>query len=98
DELLPQTIGVLARKLPGKRVQVAHAFHRDEKSLVGRESRIDETVDLLAEVVFQLGDVDRVDRLSPADVISPLVDLLFERAWGAGVGHGSSGVGRKRAR
>src|SRR5439155_12100145 len=45
----------------------------------GREPCIDETRDQLAQMVFQLRYVDRVNRLPTTEVAPPLVDLLLER-------------------
>ena len=78
-ELLPEAVRVLARELPREGVEVAHALHRHQERFIGREPRIDETRDLLAQMVFQLRDIDRVDRLPAAEVAPPLVDLLLER-------------------
>jgi hypothetical protein len=69
---------VLARELPREGVEVAHALHRHQEGFIGREPRIDETRDLLAQMVFQLRYVDRVDCLSATEVAPPLVDLLLE--------------------
>ena len=43
------------------------------------EPRIDQARYLLAQMVFQLRDIDGVDRLPAAEVAPPLVDLLLER-------------------
>ena len=79
DELLPEAVRVLARELPREGVEVAHALHRHQERFIGGEPRIDQARDLLAQMVFQLRDVDGVDRLPAAEVAPPLVDLLLER-------------------
>ena len=70
---------MLARELPREGVEGAHALHRHEERLVGREARGCEHRDLLAQMVLELGHVDGVDRLPTAEVAPPLVDLLLER-------------------
>src|SRR5207249_5140843 len=78
-ELLPEAVRVLARELPREGVEVAHALHRHQEGFIGREPRIDETRDLLAQMILELRYVDRVDRLPTPEVAPPLVDLLLER-------------------
>ena len=102
---------MLARELPREGVEIAHALHRHQEGFIGREPRIDETRDLLAQVVLQLRDVDGVDGLPAAEVAPPLVDLLLERyrvTWsrdrqapcgiGAADGGWPAGTGRTSAR
>jgi hypothetical protein len=79
DELLPEAIRVLARELPRERVEAGHPLHRHEERFIGGEPRVDQHGYLLAKTVFQLRYVDRVDRLSAAEVAPPLVNLLLER-------------------
>ena len=49
---------MLARELPGKGIEVAHALHRDQERLIGGEPRVGQHRDLLAQVILELGDVD----------------------------------------
>ena len=70
---------MLARELPREGVEVAHALHRHQERFIGGEPRVDQDRDLLAQMVFQLRDVDGVDRLPAAEVAPPLVDLFLER-------------------
>ena len=70
---------MLARELTRERVEVAHALHRHQERFIGVESRVDQDRHLLAQMVFQLRHVDRVDRLPAAEIAPPLVDLLLER-------------------
>ena len=70
---------MLARELPREEVEVAHALHRNEEGLIGRQPRDLQHRHLLAEMVLELRDVDGVDRLPAAEVAPPLVDLLLER-------------------
>ena len=93
-ELLPEAVRVLARELPGKGVEVAHALHRDQERLIGGEPRVDQHRDLLAQVVLQLRDVDGMDRLPASEVVPPLVDLLLERHPGAVGRHRQAPCGR----
>ena len=79
DELLPEAFRVLARELPGEGVEIAHALHGDQERFIGGEPRVDQDRELLPQMVFQLRDVDGVDRLPAAKVAPPLVDLLLER-------------------
>src|SRR6266480_3530235 len=78
-KLLPEAVRVLARELPREGVEVAHALHRHQERFIGREPRIDETRDLRAEMIFELRDIDPVDRLPTTEVAPPLVDLFLER-------------------
>ena len=52
---------------------------------------------LLAQMVFQLGDIDRMDRLTAAEVAPPLVDLLLERDPVIERGHRQAPCGRGAA-
>ena len=70
---------MLARELAREGVEVAHPLDRDEERLVGREARLGESRDLLAQMVLELRHVDGVDGLPAAEVAPPLVDLLLER-------------------
>ena len=79
DELLPKPVRVLARELPRERVEAAHALHRDQERFIRGKPCVDQGCHLLAQMVFQLRDIDRVDRLPPAEVVPPLVELLFQR-------------------
>ena len=79
DQLLPEAVRVFLGELPREGVELAHPLHRDEERLVGGEPRVAEHRHLLAQVILELRDVDRVDRLPAADEAPPLVDLLLER-------------------
>ena len=70
---------MLARELPRDLVESAHALHRDEERLVGRETRVGQHRHLLAQVILELRHVDRVNRLPAAEEAPPLVDLGLER-------------------
>ena len=70
---------MLARELPRQGVEIAHALHCDEESLVGGEPGVGQHRYLLAQMVLQLRYIDGVDRLAAAEVAPPLVDLLLER-------------------
>jgi len=63
DELLPETVRVLARELARECVEAAQALHGHQERFIGGEPRVREGRDLLPQVVFQLRDVDRVDCL-----------------------------------
>ncbi len=75
DELLPQPVGVLAGELAGDGVEVAEALDRDEEGLLVIEAGRVPVGDLLAQVVLELVDVGRGDRLATLHVSAPPVDL-----------------------
>src|SRR3990172_5394170 len=77
-ELLPQAVRVLERELAREGVEAPQALYRHQERFIGGEPRSGQGRDLLAQVVFQLRDVDCMDRLPTAQVIPPLCDLLFE--------------------
>ena len=79
DQLLPEAVRVLTGELPREGVEAAHALHRHQERLVAGEPRINQDRYLLAQMVFQFRDINRVDRLPAAKVASPLVDLLLKR-------------------
>jgi len=79
DELLPEALRVLARELLRERVEIAHPLHRDQKRLIGGEPGVGQHRDVLAQMILQLRDIDRVERLPPLEIAPPLVDLFFER-------------------
>ena len=76
--MLPEAVRMLTRELVREGVEVAHAFNRHRKRLLGGEPRVGQHLDLLAQVVLQLRYVDGVDRLPATEVAPPLVDLLIE--------------------
>jgi hypothetical protein len=57
---------MLSRELPRERVEVAHSLNRHQECFIGGEPRVGQSRYLLAQMVFQLRDVDRVNGLSPA--------------------------------
>src|SRR6185312_2071895 len=62
DQLLPQPLGVLARKLARQRIETAHALDRDEEGLIGVQACCCERRHLIAEVILQLIAVARMKR------------------------------------
>jgi hypothetical protein len=70
---------VLPREFPREGVEFAQALHRHQERFIGREPRIDEPRDLRAQMIFELRDIDLVDRLPTTEVAPPLFDLLLER-------------------
>ena len=70
---------VLARELSGQRVEVTHALHRHQERFVSGEPSVDQARYLLAQMVFQLGDIDGVNRLSAPQIAAPLAYLLLQR-------------------
>jgi hypothetical protein len=77
-QLLPQSFGVFASELPRHRVEVAETRDRDEEGLVVVEARGPQICDLPSQVVLQLVDIGRCDRLAPQDVAAPPVDVGLE--------------------
>ncbi len=84
DELLPQPLGVLARKLARESVEAPHALDGDQERLILCQARLSEGAHMVAQMRFELLDVRRVDGAAPAQVGTPLADLLLERAGGSG--------------
>ena len=78
DQLLPQSLRVLAGELARQHVEVAQALDSDKEGLVVRQSGLGEGRDLVAKVIFQLLDVDGVDRLAAAQVGPPFGDALLQ--------------------
>ena len=82
DELLPEPPAVLARELAGEVVDVAHALHRDEESLVWSEAGRGQLGDLVPEMVLELVDVVPVDSRCACNVRPPLRNLRFDALHG----------------
>jgi hypothetical protein len=59
--------------------QAAHPLNSYQEGFISGEPRVDEDRYLLAQMVFQFLDVDRVNGLTAAEVTPPLVDLLLKR-------------------
>ncbi len=78
DELLPEALRVLACELSRERVELTHALDRHKERFVSGEARIHQSRDLLAQMIFQLCHIDRVDRLTAPEVAPPQIDLLLE--------------------
>jgi hypothetical protein len=73
---------VLERELARQCIEAAQALHRHQERFIGGEPRGCEGGDLLPQVVFQLRDIDRMDRLPTAEIAPPLFDLLLEHGSG----------------
>ena len=69
---------MLAGELAGDLVEAAHPLHGDQERLVAGQARVLQVGDLVAQVILQLVDVDRADRLMPLDVAAPAPDLRLE--------------------
>src|SRR6185312_14891937 len=72
EELFPEPAAVLARELTGNAVELTHPLHGDEECLIGREPGRAQLVDLVAEVVLELGDVVAVDGRGLRNMGAPL--------------------------
>ncbi len=77
DELLPEALGVLAGELARDRIQIAQTLDRDEERFVFVKAGFAQRLDLAAEMVLELLDVDGADGLPPPEILPPFPDALF---------------------
>lgn len=79
DELLPQSVGVFARKFPRECIQATHALDRDQDGLLIVQTAVDQRGDLFAKMILELCDIHRMDCLAASKEIPPLLDLALQR-------------------
>jgi hypothetical protein len=76
--LSPELVQVLACELQGASVEVACPLDRHQKRLIGGKPRVDQVLYVLAQMFFQLCNVDRIDGVL-AQVAQPLGDLFLHQ-------------------